>query len=106
METLLQRIVSLPIGTKLVCAVLGILFVHATFRLLERTLPRYFRERDARYRVRKFVVYAGYAVVIVFVTILFEDRLGRVSFALGGAGAGGGGALSGGARPLAGLLCD
>src|ERR1700684_2249 len=88
METLLQRIVSLPIGTKLVCAVLGILFVHATFRLLERPLPRHFRERDARYRVRKFVVYAGYAVVIVFVTILFEDRLGRVSFALGVAGAG------------------
>ncbi|HEY4816591.1 MAG TPA: mechanosensitive ion channel family protein [Candidatus Acidoferrum sp.] len=88
METLLRRIVSLPLGTKLVCAVLGILVVHATFRLLERTLPRYFRERDARYRVRKFVVYAGYAVVIVFVTILFEDRLGRVSFALGVAGAG------------------
>lgn len=88
METLLHRIVSLPLGTKLVCAVLGILVVHATFRLLERTLPRHFRERDARYRVRKFVVYAGYAVVIVFVTILFEDRLGRVSFALGVAGAG------------------
>jgi len=88
METLLHRIVSLPLGTKLVCAALGILVVHATFRLLERTLPRHFRERDARYRVRKFVVYAGYAVVIVFVTILFEDRLGRVSFALGVAGAG------------------
>ena len=88
MESLLQRIVSLPIGTKLVCAVLGILFVHAMFRLLERTLPRHFRERDARYRVRKFVVYAGYAVVILLVTVLFEDRLGRISFALGVAGAG------------------
>lgn len=88
MKDLLQRIVSLPLGTKLVCAVFGILVVHAAFRLLERTLPRHFRERDARYRVRKFVVYAGYAVVILFVTILFEDRLGRVSFALGVAGAG------------------
>jgi small-conductance mechanosensitive channel len=88
MKALLERIVSLPIGTKLVCAVLGILFVHATFRLLERTLPRHFRERDAHYRVRKFVVYAGYAVVILLVTILFEDRLGRISFALGVAGAG------------------
>jgi small-conductance mechanosensitive channel len=88
MESILQRIVSLPIGTKLVCAVLGILFVHAMFRVLERTLPRHFRERDARYRVRKFVVYAGYAVVILLVTVLFEDRLGRISFALGVAGAG------------------
>src|ERR1700730_338384 len=104
METLLRRIVSLPLGTKLVCAVLGILVVHATFRLLERTLPRYFRERDARYRVRKFVVYAGYAVVIVFVTILFEDRLGRVSFALGVAGGGRGGGPQGVVRRIAGLV--
>jgi hypothetical protein len=88
MEALLQRIVLLPLGTKLVCAVLGILVVHVTFRLLERTLPRHFRERDARYRVRKFVVYAGYAVGILLVIVLFEDRLGRVSFALGVAGAG------------------
>lgn len=88
METLLHRIVSLPIGQKLVCAAFGILLIHAVFRLLERTLPRHFREQDARYRARKFVVYAGYAVVILFVTILFEDRLGRVSFALGVAGAG------------------
>src|ERR1700735_3098810 len=88
METLLQRLVSLPLGSKLVCAFFGILVVHLTFRLLERTLPRHFRERDARYRVRKFLVYAGYAVVILFVTVLFEDRLGRISFALGVAGAG------------------
>jgi small-conductance mechanosensitive channel len=88
MEAVFQRIVSLPLGTKLVCAVFGILLVHAAFRLLERTLPRHFRERDSRYRVRKFVVYAGYAVVILFVTVLFEDRLGRVSLALGVAGAG------------------
>src|SRR3984893_10312670 len=88
MEALLQRIVSLPLGTKLVCAAFGILVVHLTFRLLERILPRHFRERDARYRVRKFVVYVGYAVVILFITVLFEDRLGRISFALGVAGAG------------------
>jgi small-conductance mechanosensitive channel len=88
METLLQRIVALPIGQKLVCGAFGILIIHALFRLLERILPRHFREQDARYRARKFVVSAGYAVVILFVTRLFEDRLGRISFALGVASAG------------------
>lgn len=88
MEDILQRIVSLPLGLKLVFSVFGILLIHAVFRLLERILPGHFHERDARYRVRKFVVFAGYAVVILFVTVLFEDRLGRVSFALGVAGAG------------------
>jgi small-conductance mechanosensitive channel len=67
---------------------LGILFIHAAFDLLERRLPGYFRELDARYRARKFAVFAGYVVGIVFVTILFEDRLGRLNFALGIAGAG------------------
>ena len=88
MEFLLQRIIALPLGEKLVCAAFGTVLIHAVFRLLERTLPRNFRERDARYRVRKFIVFAGYAVVMLFVTVLFEDRLGRVSIALGVAGAG------------------
>ena len=88
MEDFLQWIVSLPLSLKMVCAVLGILLIHTAFRLLERTLPRHFRQQDARYRVRKFVVFAGYSAVILFVIILFEDRLGRISFALGVAGAG------------------
>jgi small-conductance mechanosensitive channel len=79
---------SLSLGAKLGFAVLGILVIHAVFRLLEQRLPAHFRELDARYRVRKFVVFAGYIVGIVFITLLFADRLGRVSFALGVAGAG------------------
>ena len=88
MQDLLQQIVLLPIGLKIVCASLGILLIHAVFHLLESTLPRHFRERDSRYRVRKAIIFVGYAVVILFVTALFEDRLGRVTFALGVAGAG------------------
>jgi small-conductance mechanosensitive channel len=84
----MHQIVTLPLGTKVLFGVLGILFIHATFRLLERRLPDHFHERDVRYRVRKFIIFAGYIVVIVFVTVLFADRLGRVSFALGVAGAG------------------
>ena len=88
MEPLIHRIVSLPLGAKFVCALLGIFLIHATFSLLQRRLPRHFRERDARYRVRKFVVFSGYIVASIFVILLFEDHLGRVSFALGVAGAG------------------
>ena len=35
MPDLLQHIVLLPIGLKIVCASLGILLIHALFRLLE-----------------------------------------------------------------------
>jgi len=88
MNWLLKSAISLPLLSKLVCAVLGILVIHALFRLLERKLPSHFHERDMRYRARKAIVFVGYLVAIGFITILFEDRLGQVSFALGVAGAG------------------
>jgi small-conductance mechanosensitive channel len=88
MENVMHQMISLSLAAKLGFAVLGIFVIHAVFRLLEQKLPSHFRELDARYRVRKFVVFAGYIVAIVFITLLFADRLGRVSFALGVAGAG------------------
>ena len=88
MNDLFRQAVSLPLFWKCVAAVVGILLIHATFRLLEQSLPRRFGEADARYKVRKFVVFSGYVAILLFVSILFEDRLGRLSFAIGVAGAG------------------
>src|SRR6202046_2237687 len=88
MNDFLKEAVSLSLVGQCVAAVVGILFIHATFRVLEQTLPRRFGRADARYKVRKFVVYCGYLAILLFLAILFEDRLGRLSFALGIAGAG------------------
>jgi len=88
MNSLLKFAISLPLLGKLVCAVLGIIAIHLIFQLLERRLPRHFHEQDMRYRARKAIVFVGYLIGLAFITILFEDRLGRVSFALGVAGAG------------------
>jgi small-conductance mechanosensitive channel len=88
MNDFLKEAVSLSLLGKCVAAVVGILFIHATFRVLEQTLPRRFGRADARYKVRKFVVFCGYLAILLFLAILFEDRLGRLSFALGVAGAG------------------
>jgi len=79
---------SLSLLGKCVAAIVGILLIHAGFRALEQSLPRHFGRVDERYRVRKFVVFSGYLAILLFLSILFEDRLGRLSFALGVAGAG------------------
>src|SRR6202453_3896822 len=79
---------SLSLLGKCIAAIVGILLIHAGFRVLEQTLPRHFGRVDERYRVRKFVGFSGYIAILLFVSILFEDRLGRLSFALGVAGAG------------------
>jgi small-conductance mechanosensitive channel len=88
MNDLFRQAVSLSLLWKCLAAVVGILLIHVTFRLLEQTLPRRFGQADARYKVRKFVVFSGYVTILLFVSILFEDRLGRLSFAVGVAGAG------------------
>jgi small-conductance mechanosensitive channel len=88
MHDLLKQAISLSFLRKCVAAVIGILCIHAMFRVLEQTLPRRFGRADARYKVRKFVVFSGYLSILLFLAILFEDRLGRLSFAFGVAGAG------------------
>jgi small-conductance mechanosensitive channel len=88
MSELFKQTMSLGLVGKCVAAILGILLIHGAFHLLEQTLPRHFGRADARYKVRKFVVFTGYLVILLFLAILFEDRLGRLSFALGVAGAG------------------
>jgi small-conductance mechanosensitive channel len=88
MNELFRDIDSLSLFTKCIAAVVGILVIHGAFHLLERTVPKRFGKADSRYKVRKFVVFTGYLSILLFLTILFEDRLGRLSFALGVAGAG------------------
>src|SRR5580704_5869883 len=88
MNELFKQAMSLGLVGKCVAAIIGILIIHGGFHLLEQTLPRRFGRADARYKVRKFVVFTGYLAILLFLAILFEDRLGRLSFALGVAGAG------------------
>jgi small-conductance mechanosensitive channel len=79
---------SLSLFAKSIAAIVGIVVIYAIFSILERTLPRHFGRADARYRVRKFIAFFGYVCVVLFLAILFEDRLGRLSFAIGVVGAG------------------
>jgi len=88
MNDLLKQAIALSFLAKCVAAAIGILCIHAVFRVLEQRLPRRFGRADARYKVRKFVVFSGYLSILLFLAILFEDRLGRLSFAFGVAGAG------------------
>src|SRR5579863_6229228 len=88
MNELIKQAMSLGLVEKCVAAIIGILIIHGGFRVLEQTLPRRFGRADARYKVRKFVVFTGYLAILLFLAILFEDRLGRLSFAIGVAGAG------------------
>jgi small-conductance mechanosensitive channel len=88
MNDLYRQAVSLSFFAKGAAAIVGVLIIHAAFRVLEKTLPQRFGRADARYKVRKLIVFSGYLSILLFLAILFEDRLGRLSFAFGIVGAG------------------
>src|SRR3984885_8297573 len=88
MNDLYGQAVSLSFFAKGAAATVGVLIIHSAFRVLEKTLPQRFGRADARYKVRKLIVFSGYFSILLFLAILFEDRLGRLSFAIGVVGAG------------------
>lgn len=88
MEHLLEHIAALSLTAKLICSVLGVVLIRSAFRLLERNLPRRFGYGDRRYRARKTMTATAHIIILIFVTILFADRLKHVGFAVGLFGAG------------------
>src|SRR6204780_3604001 len=104
MNDLYRQAVSLSFFAKGAAATVGVLIIHAAFRVLEKTLPRRFGRADSRYKVRKLIVFSGYFSILLFLAILFEDRLGRLTFAIGVVGAGVAVALQDGVASIAGAF--
>lgn len=88
MEHLFEYIAALSLTSKLVYSVFGVVLIRGAFRRLEQTLPPHFGYGDRRYRVRKMVAAAAYITILIFITVLFADRLKHVGFAVGLFGAG------------------
>lgn len=88
MTRFLDHIAALSLTAKLIYSILGVVLIRSAFRLLERTLPPHFGYGDRRYRVRKMVVATAYIIILIFITVLFADRLKHVGFAVGLFGAG------------------
>src|SRR6478672_7863665 len=82
MEQLFEHLAALSLTAKLVYCILGVFLIRSAFRLLERKLPMRFAYGDQRYRVRKMATATAYIVIFIFITILFEDRLKQVGFAV------------------------
>ncbi|MEM8777560.1 MAG: mechanosensitive ion channel domain-containing protein [Cyanobacteria bacterium P01_G01_bin.49] len=77
-----------PIVGKLIALCIGILVINFIFRILSRSLPRYVSDPDMSYRLRKAITFVGYLVMAMFATIVFSDRLGRLTVVFGVIGAG------------------
>lgn len=88
MNESIQNVLYDPVVGRIVTAVIGLLVVIALVRLAQRSIGRYVKETQTRYRARKFTHFIGYLLAIVMLATVFSDKLGGLTVALGVAGAG------------------
>ena len=88
MEDLIRKFLFNATVGKLVAAAIAVIVVLTISRLLQRSIGRYVKDADTRYRARKFVSLLGYAAAFLALTVVFSDRLGGFTVAFGVAGAG------------------
>ena len=88
MEDFLKDWLFDPTVGKIIFAIVGVLLISVAIRFLQRSLSRYIKDTDTRYRARKFLAFIGYLLGIVFVAAVFSERLGGLHIAFGIVGAG------------------
>lgn len=67
---------------------IGIVVIWLIIKLIQKNLFSKIHDNDNRYRAKKFSSFIGYFLTILLFTIVFSDKLGGLTVALGVAGAG------------------
>jgi small-conductance mechanosensitive channel len=88
MIALLQEWLQNQIIQKILILIGGILFILIINKIVKKVLTRHIKEKENRYKSRRFLNIFGYLFIVVFLLILFNKDLGGISVALGVAGAG------------------
>jgi small-conductance mechanosensitive channel len=84
----LDKILFDPTIGEIVAVAIGIAIIISIVKILRRTLSRYVKDSDTRYRARKFLTFLSYVVILLYLSIVFSDKLGGLTVAFGVTGAG------------------
>ena len=87
MEKVIQEWLFDPIVSRIIFAIIAILIIRVIVAGFHRTLY-HIKESQSRYRVRKLINIIGYLTALLFLAVIFKDRLGGLTIAFGVAGAG------------------
>jgi len=83
-----QRWLSDPTVVKIITAIVGIFIINLVVHFSRRSLSQFIPDADIRYRFRKVFTFLSYLVIVLFLTIVFNDRLGQLTVVFGVVGAG------------------
>ena len=88
MEKQIEEFLFHPTVGRLVAIFLGVFIIWFLITITQRKILRKIKDTDSRYRTRKVLIFAGYLLTIILIIVVFSDKLGGFTVALGVAGAG------------------
>ncbi len=88
MEEQIKKFLFDPTIGKIATILIGVAIIWVIIKAIQRSLFTRIKDNDNRYRAKKFSSFIGYTLTILLLTIVFSDRLGGLTVALGVAGAG------------------
>ena len=88
MEEQLKVLLFDPVTGKIIAVIIGVIFLAVVSKFIKRVLKKRVKESDSRYKANKFVTFFTYILAVLLISIVFSDKLGGLTVALGVAGAG------------------
>jgi len=73
---------------KITTIIIGIGAIWFFIKIIQKSIFSKIQDNDNRYKAKKFSGFMGYFLTLVLVTVVFSDKLGGITVALGVAGAG------------------
>ena len=88
MEEQIKKFLFNPTVGKIVAVLIGIAVIWIIIKALQKNWFSKIKDSSNRYRAKKFSSFIGYLLTIILITIVYSNKLGNLTVALGVAGAG------------------
>ncbi len=88
MEEQINEILFNPTMGKIAIIAIGTAIIWFVLKAIQRNLFTKIKDNDNRYKAKKISNFIGYVLTVLLLAIVFSDRMGGVTVALGVAGAG------------------
>ena len=88
MENFVKRWLFDPTVGRLITVIVGVVVVVVLVQFFQRSISRYVKDTDTRYRARKLITFIGYVLAVLVIATVYSSRLGGLTVAFGVAGAG------------------
>jgi small-conductance mechanosensitive channel len=88
MEEEIQKYLYNPTVGKLVTFIIGVAIIWILIKLIQKNLFSKIKDNDNRYKATKISSFIGYVATVIFFPVIFSEKLGGLTVALGVAGAG------------------